>query len=124
MAIKIEKTKSKWVCQNCGYETSKYLGKCPDCGSWGTIVEEIEFAAAKNVISSSELRDSEPSLIDEIEIDSSIRFSTGLEEFDRVLGSGLVQGSLTLLAGDPGIGKSTLLLRAGANIANNGKKLL
>ena len=124
MAIKTEKTKSKWVCQNCGYETSKYLGKCPDCGSWGTITEEFELTVPKNIVSNSELRDSKPSLIDEIEIDSSIRFSTGLEEFDRVLGGGLVQGSLTLLAGDPGIGKSTLLLQAGTNISNNGKKLL
>ncbi len=124
MAIKTEKTKTKWVCQNCGYETSKYLGKCPDCGSWGTISEEVEFSSSKNVLATDSIRDSEPSLIDEIEIDSSIRFSTGLDEFDRVLGGGLVQGSLTLLAGDPGIGKSTLLLQAGCNISNRGKKLL
>ena len=123
MAIKSEKTKTKWVCQNCGYETSKYLGKCPDCGSWGSIAEEVELSV-KSVEDKSNIRDSEPSLIDEIEIDSSIRFTTGLDEFDRVLGGGLVQGSLTLLAGDPGIGKSTLLLQAGANISNNGKKLL
>lgn len=123
MAIKNEKTKSKWVCQNCGYETLKYLGKCPDCGNWGTLVEEIETSFKTSSIQK-ELRDDKPSLIDEIEIDSSIRFSTNLEEFDRVLGGGLVQGSLTLLAGDPGIGKSTLLLQAGCNISNNDKKIL
>ena len=123
MAIKSEKNKTKWVCQNCGYETSKYLGKCPDCGSWGTIAEEIELPKISNVDNSA-LRDEKPSLIDEIQIDSSIRFSTGLEEFDRVLGGGLVQGSLTLLAGDPGIGKSTLLLQSGANISLSSKKLL
>ena len=124
MAIKNEKTKTKWVCQNCGYETLKYLGKCPDCGSWGTLTEEVEITSKKPLESQITLRDNEPSLIDEIEIDSSIRFSTGLEEFDRVLGQGLVQGSLTLLAGDPGIGKSTLLLQAGSYISNSGKKLL
>ena len=123
MAIKNEKSKTKWVCQNCGYETSKYLGKCPDCGSWGSIAEEVELSV-KSVVKKVDIRDSEPSLIDEIEIDSSIRFTTGLDEFDRVLGGGLVQGSLTLLAGDPGIGKSTLLLQAGSNISNSGKKLL
>ena len=123
MAIKSEKTKTKWVCQNCGYETSKYLGKCPDCGSWGTIAEEVELSKSIS-IDTSKLRDEKPSLIDEIQIDSSIRFSTGLDEFDRVLGGGLVQGSLTLLAGDPGIGKSTLLLQSSANISSLGKKLL
>ena len=61
------KIKSKWVCQNCGYETSKYLGKCPDCGSWGTITEEFELTVPKNIVSNSELRDSKPSLIDEID---------------------------------------------------------
>ena len=124
MPIKSEKTKTKWVCQNCGYETSKYLGKCPDCGSWGTLAEEVELTVKQNAVSQRALRDDEPSLIDEIEIDSSIRFSTGLEEFDRVLGNGLVQGSLTLLAGDPGIGKSTLLLQSSCNISNNGKKIM
>lgn len=124
MTVKKDKIKSRWVCQNCGYETSKYLGKCPDCGSWGTISEEIEKINSNLNNTKLALRDEKPSLIDEIEIDSSIRFSTGLEEFDRVLGNGLIQGSLTLLAGDPGIGKSTLLLQAGANISNNKKKLL
>ena len=124
MAIKNEKIKTKWVCQNCGYETLKYLGKCPDCGNWGTLAEEVEIFVNQKALSQRALRDDKPSLIDEIEIDSSIRFSTGLEEFNRVLGNGLVQGSLTLLAGDPGIGKSTLLLQAGCNISNNGKKVM
>ena len=124
MAIKSEKTKTKWVCQECGYETSKYLGKCPDCGNWGTLIEEVEVFLKEKSVQTTSIRDSEPSLIDDIEIDSSIRVSTGLEEFDRVLGGGLVQGSLTLLAGDPGIGKSTLLLQAGTNLSNNNKKLL
>ena len=84
MAIKSEKTKTKWVCQNCGYETSKYLGKCPDCGSWGTLSEEVELSS-KQTTQVRALRDDEPSLIDEIEIDSSIRFSTGLEDRKSVV---------------------------------------
>lgn len=123
MAIKAEKSKTKWVCQNCGYETTKYLGKCPDCGSWGSLSEEVEILEKETKENVSSIRDSEPTLIDEIEIDSSIRFSTGLDEFDRVLGNGLVQGSLTLLAGDPGIGKSTLLLQACAYISKE-KRIL
>ena len=104
------KLKTKWICQNCGYETAKYLGKCPDCGQWNTFVEEVVETNSNNQ-SKVVLNDTKPCLIDEIEVDKSIRFTTGIEEFDRVLGGGLVQGSIVLLAGDPGIGKSTLLLQ-------------
>ncbi len=116
------KVKTKWVCQNCGYETPKYIGKCPDCGSWGTLVEETD---VKTTVSQSVVIDNSPvCLINEIKITESIKLSTGFEEFDRVLGGGLVQGSLVLLAGDPGIGKSTLILQTAGNICNTGKKLL
>lgn len=118
------KVKTKWVCQSCGYETPKYIGKCPDCGSWGTLVEEVEI---KNNTDNklSILADNNPAcLINEIEITESIRISTGFEELDRVLGSGLVQGSLVLLAGDPGIGKSTLILQTAGNVCSQGHKLL
>ena len=119
------KIKSKWVCQNCGYETVKYIGKCPDCGQWGTLVEEAfsENNASKNS-AKIVLNDIAPCLINEIEIDRSIRFSTGIEEFDRVLGGGLVQGSIVLIAGDPGIGKSTILLQTGKAICKDGRKAL
>lgn len=117
------KVKTKWVCQNCGYETPKYIGKCPDCGNWGTLVEEVELKQTpinKNIIT-----DETPvCLINEIEITESIKLSTGFEELDRVLGGGLVQGSLVLLAGDPGIGKSTLILQTSGNICKNDKRLL
>lgn len=120
------KLKTKWVCQNCGYETAKYLGKCPDCGSWSTLVEEVFDAAASAVSSSvkAAMNDIKPCLINDILIDNSIRFSTGIEEFDRVLGGGLVQGSIVLLAGDPGIGKSTILLQTGKYICKDSKKAL
>ena len=117
------KVKTKWVCQNCGYETAKYIGKCPDCNSWGTLVEEVEVktnAPAQSVV----VDDSPVCLINEIEITESIKIPSGFEELDRVLGGGLVQGSLVLLAGDPGIGKSTLVLQTAGNICSQGKKLL
>lgn len=117
------KIKTKWVCQNCGYETAKYIGKCPDCGNWGTLIEEVEVkttASNQSVV----IDDSPVCLINEIEITESIKVPSGFEELDRVLGGGLVQGSLVLLAGDPGIGKSTLVLQTAGNICAQGKKLL
>lgn len=117
------KIKTKWVCQNCGYETPKYIGKCPDCGNWGTLVEEVEIKS--QTTSQSVVIDDNPvCLINEIEITESIKIPSGFEELDRVLGGGLVQGSLVLLAGDPGIGKSTLVLQTAGNICKQGKKLL
>ena len=118
------KVKTKWICQNCGYETPKSLGKCPDCGTWASFVEEIsEESASKN--SSTFVFDGlEACTLNNVQSVDAIRFSTGLAEFDRVLGGGLVEGSLILLSGDPGIGKSTLLLQAGANISNSNKKVL
>ncbi len=118
------KVKTKWVCQNCAYESPKYIGKCPDCGSWGTLTEEIETKETSNLRQSVIIDESPVCLINEITITESIRVSSGFEEFDRVLGDGLVQGSLVLLAGDPGIGKSTLILQTAGNICEQGKKLL
>ena len=118
------KVKTKWVCQNCGYETPKYIGKCPDCGNWGTLTEEVEVKTSSTTIQNV-IKDENPAcLINEIEISESIRFPTGFEELDRVLGGGLVQGSLVLLAGDPGIGKSTLILQTAGNVCKYSKKLL
>ena len=118
------KLKTKWICQNCGYETPKYLGKCPDCGKWGTLVEEVFDSSVQPVISKSVMNDTKPCLINDIELDNTIRFSTGIEEFDRVLGGGFVQGSIVLLAGDPGIGKSTILLQTSKYICNGDRKAL
>ena len=117
------KVKSKYVCQNCGYETAGYLGKCPECGSWGSFVEELSTPVEKK--SELEVFDTTPPMtLDEIEMNSEIRMSTNISEFDRVLGGGIVQGSLVLIAGDPGIGKSTILLQTSGELCNTGKKVL
>ena len=117
------KVKSKYVCQNCGYETAGYLGKCPECGSWGSFVEELSTPVEKK--SEVEVFDTTPPMtLDEIEMNSEIRMSTNISEFDRVLGGGIVQGSLVLIAGDPGIGKSTILLQTSGELCNAGKKVL
>lgn len=117
------KVKSKYVCQNCGYETAGYLGKCPECGSWGSFVEELSTPVEKKT--EIEVFDTTPPMtLDEIEMNSEIRMSTNISEFDRVLGGGIVQGSLVLIAGDPGIGKSTILLQTSGELCNAGKKVL
>ncbi len=112
------KVKTKWVCQTCGYETVSYLGRCPECNQFGTFCEEIltQTKLAENNKPSNIILDSKITKINEIELDEKVRFKTNIDELDRVLGSGFVQGSLTLLAGDPGIGKSTLVLQTTKNI--------
>ncbi len=123
------KVRTKWVCQNCGYETASYLGKCPDCGRYSTFVEEIaeQKTEIKSKISSINITNTENyeyTKIKDVKVDETIRISSGMEEFDRVLGGGFVDGSLCLLAGDPGIGKSTLILQTTKNISDRGKKVL
>lgn len=117
------KVKSKYVCQNCGYETAGYLGKCPECGAWATFVEEISGGEQKLFVA--DLPDKNPPMrLSEIEMNTEIRTTTGISEFDRVLGGGIVQGSLVLIAGDPGIGKSTILLQTSGALCKTGKKVL
>ncbi|MBQ8848677.1 MAG: DNA repair protein RadA [Candidatus Gastranaerophilales bacterium] len=125
------KTKSKWVCQNCGYETVSYLGRCPECSQFGTFVEEITSQNIKNDLKkpSNMVFETSISTIKDIKLDEKVRFQTGIDELDRVLGGGFVQGSLLLLAGDPGIGKSTLVLQTTKNLCelkndNNNLKVL
>ena len=116
------KTKSKYVCQNCGYESAGYLGRCPDCGSWSSFVEERAETAQQSFVT---MPDKNPPVkLSEIKTDTEIRTSTGISEFDRVLGGGIVQGSLVLIAGDPGIGKSTILLQTSGSLCSFGKKVL
>lgn len=116
------KTKTKYVCQQCGYETARYMGKCPECGAWSSFVEE-NIVKNENVVDIVD-NSTPPALIKDIKIGEEIRIPTNISEFDRVLGGGLVQGSLVLLAGDPGIGKSTLLLQAGGELSKSDKKIL
>ena len=117
------KVKSKYVCQSCGYESAGYLGKCPECGSWGSFVEEVSASTVSK--SEPEVFDTTPPMkLSEIKMNSEIRMSTNISEFDRVLGGGIVQGSLVLIAGDPGIGKSTILLQTSGELCKNNKKVL
>ncbi|MGL4847666.1 MAG: DNA repair protein RadA [Clostridium sp.] len=120
------KIKSIFTCQKCGYESPKWLGKCPDCNEWNTFIEEIkdEKAVVKNKIAKSITIDGMPKSIKEIKSGERERLDTGLNELNRVLGGGLVKGSLTLISGDPGIGKSTLLLQTASNISNKYGKVL
>jgi len=119
------KVKSKWICQQCGYESAGYLGKCPECASWGSFVEEVQTTLKpQNMSQQGVIYDVKPSLINDIHIGEEVRISTGISEFDRILGGGLVQGSLILIAGDPGIGKSTILLQTSGELAKSGQKIL
>ena len=108
------KTATVFFCQNCGYESTKWLGQCPGCREWNTFVEEtIDKTVLKNTGTGSrrERREaSEPCVLSEIAIREENKTLTGIKELDRVLGGGIVQGSLTLVVCDPGIGKSPLLL--------------
>ncbi|MCL4382510.1 MAG: DNA repair protein RadA [Patescibacteria group bacterium] len=110
------KTYSKFICQQCGYESASWLGKCPNCGTWNSLVETavMEPASSKRTT----LREGKinPQKLSEIKSLSQKRILTGLEELDRVLGGGIVPGSVVLLAGNPGIGKSTLLLQICAKL--------
>ncbi|MDD2619241.1 MAG: DNA repair protein RadA [Syntrophomonadaceae bacterium] len=114
------KITSKFVCSECGYETAKWLGKCPGCSAWSTLVEESR-ERKKRAPGSRTIAAVPLNSIADNEIS---RFSTGMGEWDRVLGGGIVPGSLILLGGDPGIGKSTLLLQAADFLARKGKRVL
>src|SRR6266851_4880874 len=107
------KAATQFVCQACGASSLKWLGRCVGCGGWNTLVEE-------RVVSSS----SGKRALGQIALDSSARVSTGIAELDRVLGGGAVLGAVVLVGGDPGVGKSTLLLQALAGLAERGVKAL
>ena len=123
----LAKTKTRYVCQNCEYISPRYLGRCPNCGSWNSLVEEIEKkesstkAQPRVSISGTTVK---PKLIDDVSTVETPRFKTNLEELNRVLGGGIVPGSLVLIGGDPGIGKSTLLLQVSGQLSTLGKKVL
>lgn len=116
------KSKTTFVCQECGYESLKWIGKCPNCNVWNSMVEEIKKVSVSLGISSTS--NSLPKSILNIKSSEYDRFDTGISELNRVLGSGIVKGSLTLISGAPGIGKSTLLLQTANNIAKKYGKVL
>ncbi len=120
MAVKII-----YSCQNCGYSNPKWMGKCPDCGTWDSLVEE-SVAETSGVMSKTSFlkKTNKPVAFSELRNCDFQRITTDIKEFDRVLGGGIVKGSLVLLGGEPGIGKSTLLLQVSASLAEKGEKVL
>ena len=121
------KTATVFFCQNCGHESSKWMGQCPGCREWNTFVEETVSKTAKGS-SASHSADRRarmvPAVLSEVTVREEDRMSTGMGELDRVLGGGIVQGSLILVGGDPGIGKSTLLLQVCHNLCGQGHTVL
>ncbi|HEX6593762.1 MAG TPA: DNA repair protein RadA [Bacillota bacterium] len=112
------KRKTKYVCRECGYESLKWMGKCPGCNQWNTLNEELELSRSKrHTIDRSDKTHHRPEKITAIESQEESRLTTTMNEFNRVLGGGIVPGSLVLIGGDPGIGKSTLLLQISSQLA-------
>lgn len=119
------KTKTKFFCQECGYETPKWMGKCPGCQAWNTFVEELDTGGKSNGFHSSLVRTKEKAVsIIHIKGGEEERIETSIRELNRVLGGGIVPGSLILVGGDPGIGKSTLLLQTSHELTKRGLKVL
>ena len=118
------KMKSVFFCRDCGYESAKWMGQCPACKAWNTMVEEVVSSSSKVVPSINRTEAAKPVKISEINLSEEDRIPTGMEELDRVLGGGIVPGSLVLVGGDPGIGKSTLLLQMCRNLADNDQNVL
>lgn len=114
------KNKTNFVCQNCGFHSPKWLGRCPNCGEWNTLIEEVE----EEVAAAFSFPPSEPVLYEEIKEAKRERIKSGIEELNPVLGGGVVLGSLVLIGGEPGIGKSTLLLQVSRDFAIQDKKVL
>lgn len=109
----MSKLQSKYVCQACAYESPRWAGKCPNCGGWNTFVEEIEERVTRRAANT---RKADAVALNEIDSGEEPRTSTGIGELDRVLGGGVVEGSVILLGGDPGVGKSTLMMQMAAKL--------
>ena len=120
MAVKEIKEKSIYVCTECGYESAKWQGRCPDCGNWNTLVEETRIIGKEKKGAPAMQREASPVMaLDTVSADESVRYHTGMEELDRVLGGGIVPGAAILVCGDPGIGKSTVLLQMCRTLDND-----
>lgn len=121
------KSKTHFVCQNCGYISPRFLGRCPNCGQWNTLVEEVDQSTIKQPKTTTTTLTgivAKPQRINEIDTQKTPRVKTQLHELNRVLGGGIVPGSLVLIGGDPGIGKSTLLLQVSGQLSQEGHSVL
>lgn len=116
------KAKTLFFCKECGYESSKWLGQCPGCRQWDTFVEEPVVSKTLSVSARKEIK--EPVLLSDVKAETETRVVSGIGELDRVLGGGIVPGSLVLVGGDPGIGKSTLLLQMCREVVKQGRKVI
>ncbi|MBE3587539.1 MAG: DNA repair protein RadA [Thermoanaerobacteraceae bacterium] len=114
--------KTRFYCQECGHRTPRWLGRCPQCGAWNTLVEEMVSGGSRPPAGSAPAEPAVP--ITSVSLEQEERFTTGMAELDRVLGGGVVPASLVLLGGDPGIGKSTLLLQVARGVAGSGRRVL
>ncbi len=120
----VRKNETEYFCASCGYESKKWMGQCPACKEWNSFIE-LSVKPSKGNASSGRLHDSIKSYaISEISADEEIRYDTGFKELSRVLGGGIVPGSLMLVGGDPGVGKSTLLLQTAAKMASDGRRVI
>ena len=121
------KTRTHYVCQNCGYSSPRFLGRCPNCGKWNSLVEEVEQGQLEKTVQPTTTLTgivAKPQKIKEIDTQKTPRVKTRLNELNRVLGGGIVPGSLVLIGGDPGIGKSTLLLQVSGQLSVEGHSVL
>jgi DNA repair protein RadA/Sms len=118
------RTKTIFSCQSCGYQSAKWLGKCPDCGSWNSFVEEDYNQPVARSKERHNLYKDQPVLLKDVEIKESNRLKTGIVELDRVLGGGIVAGSVVLIGGDPGVGKSTISLQVSNQLTKQAKTVL
>ncbi|MDL1900199.1 DNA repair protein RadA [Anaerolineae bacterium CFX9] len=123
------KTRTRFVCQNCGRQTPRYMGRCPSCGEFNTMVEEVIEEVKASAKTAARVRAvqsmrSRPERLHEVNMAQETRMIVPMDEFNRVLGGGIVPGSITLIGGDPGIGKSTIILQIGASMANTAGRVL
>ncbi len=115
----MKKPRTKYVCQSCAFESARWVGKCPNCGEWNTLVEEVVARPSRGRQRGSSDSERPPISIHDVTVNAEARMSTRIPELDRVLGGGIVPGSVVLVGGDPGIGKSTLMMQMAASLGRN-----
>ena len=124
MAAKLEKTRIAYICQECGCVSPKWLGRCPECGAWNKMIEDAAPVLKPSKRATLRTASAAPVRLSEVDVTAVQRLRTQIGEFDTVLGGGFVPGSLVLVGGDPGIGKSTLLMQAAFKLAASGVRVL